>query len=95
MKRFACLCGGLAVLTMVQSAAAQVLTTNSGLAVWYDTRTNTLPAAKNHPVNQSIDVPGTPYTNGVAFADGAGKNAVSDIPADNLGGPGDSPGPLC
>ena len=57
MKRFACLCGGLAVLLAAQSATAQVVTTNGGLAVWYDLR----------PTDSAGEITMTPAESGAEF----------------------------
>lgn len=82
MKRFACLCGGLAVLVAAQSAKAQVVATNAGLSVWYDVRPT---------INEITVAPVAPYTRGQSlFSAVFGKgNFVENVIAGNSGGPGD------
>jgi hypothetical protein len=81
MKRFACLCGGLAVLVAAQSAKAQVATTNGGLAIWYDVRSST----------GSILAPSAPFTVGTSTAAVLSKKeSVLGLAPGNSGGPGDA-----
>jgi hypothetical protein len=83
MKRFACLCGGLAVLVAAQSAkAVPVVTTNAGLTVWYDVRPT---------INEITVAPVTPFTIGTSTAAVLSKKeSVLGLAAGNDGGPGDA-----
>ena len=92
MKKVAILCAGLAVVLMASSAFAQIATTNTGLAVWYDTRNDT--ATDVGGLNQDITVsPTAPFTLGqsVLTKNVAGTKTFSeDVAAGNSGGPGDA-----
>lgn len=85
MKKYAILCAGLAVALASQTAKAQVVSTNNGLAIFYDTRgVNTdisSPAANsiNRRGTSALTVTGKTGTILVHPAIGAGNN----------GGPGD------
>lgn len=83
MKRFACVCGGLAVLVAAQSATAQLTTTNNGLTIFYDVR-QTVPEITVAPV--------APFDRGQSlWMRLIGKNnAIPNVAAGNAGGPGDA-----
>lgn len=79
MKKFGILCAGIAVVLASQAAKA-VVTTNDGLAIWYDVRSTAA----------SITAPAAPFTLGNSVEQLKGKALVSvNSEAGNGGGPGD------
>ncbi|MFQ5473256.1 MAG: hypothetical protein ACE5FA_10280, partial [Dehalococcoidia bacterium] len=85
MRKAMSLCAALVVVLMADSAMAQLVTTNDGLAVWYDVRAT---AAE-------ITSPVAPYTVGTStqvlsmWKKGINIAFVDDVSAGNGGGPGD------
>ena len=83
MKKALILSATLAVVLMANSAMAQLVTSNDGLAVWYDVRATAA----------AITAPAAPFTTGTSVLVTVGKKAtvvVNDVSAGNLGGPGDA-----
>lgn len=81
MKKFGILCAGIAVVLASQAAKA-VVTTNDGLAIWYDVRSTA----------GAITAPVSPWTNGTSTQLTVGKANTLVVPFTedgNGGGPGD------